>query len=252
MAKKLMVFTDCHFPVANPVAVEIFKKTLAHLKPDITVSLGDLLDCASFSQFPPTFGVPETDYAGDLRQANDLIDFVQAHTTKKTVLIEGNHEYRLDRWAAQKAEGRGSYNLLAPRIQLMKGRTRIQYVKYGSSDGKYPRYMVSSRIIAVHGWCYGAQAARKHLNLAQGRSVLYGHSHSMEILYQQSLFGGDTIRAVNCGCLCNPVPLYGTGRPVTWQNGFVIGYLGKHSDTLFPVDIKNNFAILPSGFEIRV
>lgn len=63
---------------------------------------------------------------------------------------------------------------------------------------------------------------------------------------------GDTIRAIGCGCLCNPVPLYGIGQPVEWVNGFIIGYLGRRSDTVFTVDIKGNFAILPDGAEIRV
>ncbi|MBN2641379.1 MAG: metallophosphoesterase [Victivallales bacterium] len=250
MAKKLMVFTDCHIPVMNPVAIEIFKKTVSHIKPDISVSLGDLLDCGQFSQHPPTFGVPETDYEGDLRLANELIDYVQANTSERTILIEGNHEYRLDRWAAQHTEGRGAYNMLAPRIQLMKNRKRCTYIPYGSTDGRYPHYKINSRIIAVHGWSYAVNADRRHLQMSQGRSVLFGHTHRLSLVCHQSIYGGDTIRAVNCGCLCNPVPLYGTGRPVEWTNGFLIGYLGRHSDTLFPVDIKGNFAILPDGFGI--
>lgn len=252
MAKKLMVFADCHIPVMNPVAVEIFKKTLSHLKPDITISLGDLLDCHQFSQHPPTFGMPETDYEADLRAANDLIDFIQDNTKERTVLIDGNHEWRLDRWAAQNSEGRGTYNLLAPRIQLMRGRKNCTHIVYGSADGRYPHYRVNSRIIAVHGWSYAINAARRHLNLSQGRSVLFGHCHRLSVECQQNIFGGDTIRAISCGCLCNPVPLYGTGRPVEWVNGFVIGYLGRRSDMLFPVDIKGSFAILPDGHEIKL
>lgn len=252
MAKKLIAFGDVHLPRQNPVAVEILKKTIARLKPDITISLGDLLDCGAFSQHPPTFGVPESDYESDLKQANDLIDFAQAHTQERTVLIEGNHCHRLDRWAAQHSEGRGAYNLLAPRIQLMKGRKNCLYIPYGSANGRYPHWKVNSRIIAVHGWSYAVNAARRHLQMSQGHSVIFGHTHRLGFECQQNLFGGDTIRAVSCGCLCNPVPLYGTGRPVEWTNGFLIGYLGKHSDTLFLVDIKGSFAILPNGEEVRV
>lgn len=32
----------------------------------------------------------------------------------RLVMVEGNHEYRLDRWAAVAAEGRGAYSMLAP------------------------------------------------------------------------------------------------------------------------------------------
>jgi predicted phosphodiesterase len=250
MAKILVAFGDIHYPQHTAVSVEILKKTVARLKPHISVSLGDLLDCGQFSQHPPTWGVPETDYEADLKEANGLIDFVQKHTRERIVLIEGNHEYRLDRWAAQHAEGRGAYNLLAPRIQLMRGRRGCTYIPYGSANGRYPHWKVNSRIIAVHGWSYAVNAARRHLQMSQGKSVLFGHTHHLCTVCQQNIFGGDTIRAISCGCLCNPVPLYGTGRPVEWVNGFVIGYLGRRSDTLFTVDIKGDFAILPDGTEI--
>ncbi len=252
MAKKLLVLADTHIPQHRPVAVEILKKTIARLKPDISISLGDLLDCGAFSHHPPTFGMPESDYEADLKQANALIDFIQKHTSERTVLIEGNHEYRLDRWAAQTAEGRGAYNLLAPRIQLMRGRRNCRWIRYGSVDGRYPHFKINSRTIAVHGWSYAVNAPRRHLQMAQGLSVLFGHCHKLCVDCQQNILGGDTIRAISCGCLCNLVPLYGTGRPVEWVNGFVVGYLGRHSDTFFPVDIKGNFAILPDGACISV
>ncbi len=252
MAKKLIAFGDVHYPKENPVAVEILKKTIARLKPDISVSLGDLLDCGQFSQHPPTYGVPESDYETDLAQANALIDFVQKHTTERTVLIEGNHEYRLDRWAAQHAEGRGAYNLLAPRIQLMRGRKKCTYVTYGSADGRYPHWKVNQRIVAVHGWSYAQNATKEHLKKSQGKSIIHGHTHRADASIFPNVWGAGTVQARSAGCLCMPIPLYGTGSPVEWINAFIIGYLGRRSDTLFTVDIKGDFAILPDGTEMRV
>ena len=81
MAKILVAFGDIHYPQHTAVSVEILKKTVARLKPHISVSLGDLLDCGQFSQHPPTWGVPETDYEADLTQANGLIDFIQRSST---------------------------------------------------------------------------------------------------------------------------------------------------------------------------
>jgi len=252
MAKKLICFGDVHYPHVQPVALEILKKAVARIRPDITVCLGDLLDCGQFSQHPPTFGVPETDYEADLAQANGLIDFLQKHTQERTVLIEGNHEYRLDRWAAAHAEGRGAYNLLAPRIQLMRGRSRCTYVPYGSADGKYPHYKINGRIVAVHGWSYAQHATKEHLRKSQGKSILHGHSHRCDSSIFPNVWGAGTVQARSAGCLCQPIPLYGTGRPVEWVNAFIVGYLGRRSDTLFTVDIKGDFAILPDGTELRV
>jgi len=251
MAKKIIAFCDNHIPNHNAVATEILKKTIAKIKPDITVCLGDLLDCGQFSAHAPTYGTVETNYEDDLADANALIDFVQKYTKERTVLIEGNHEHRIDRWAAANSEGRGVYNMIAPRIQLMRGRKRCSYIRYGSANGKYPHYKINSRIVAVHGWSYAMHATKEHLRKSQGKSILHGHTHRCDASIFPNVWGSGTIQARSAGCLCNPIPTYGVGNPVEWVNAFVVGYLGRNSDTLFTIDIKDDFAILPDGTEIR-
>jgi len=118
--------------------------------------------------------VPQTEYVDDLRVANALLDRLQ-QACGRLVMVEGNHEYRLDRWAAVAAEGRGAYSMLAPRIRLSRGRSRFVYVPYGSADGTYPHYAVNDRIIAVHGWSYARHATKNHLQISQGKSVIHGH-----------------------------------------------------------------------------
>jgi len=251
MGKTFMAFGDTHFPQQNDVAIEIVKKAVEFIKPDVTVLLGDLLDCGQFSQHPPTFGVTETEYENDIRQVNDFIDFIQANTTERTVLIEGNHEHRLDRWAAAHSEGRGAYSMLAPRIQLMKNRKACTYIPYGSADGKYPHYKINGRIVAVHGWSWAVNATKAHLNKSQGKSIIHGHTHRIDSCIYPNIWGAGTIQARSAGCLCKPVPTYGTGRPVEWVNAFIVGHTGRRSDTMFTVDIKGDFAILPNGTEVQ-
>jgi len=250
MGKTIIAFGDNHIPNHNPVATEILKKTIARVKPDIALCLGDMLDCSQFSAHPPTYGTIDTDYGDDLRAANDLIDFVQQHTKERTIIVEGNHEHRIDRWAANNKEGRAVYNLLAPRIQLMKNRKNCTYIPYGSVDGKYPHYKVNSRIVAVHGWSYAKHATKEHLRISQGKSVIHGHTHRCDASIFPCVWGKGTIQARSAGCMCMPIPTYGTGNPVEWVNAFIIGHLGKRSDTMFTVDIKGDFAILPDGTEI--
>jgi predicted phosphodiesterase len=170
----MLAFGDVHIPHQNPRAVEVFCRAAERLRPDLIVCLGDLLDCGQFSTHPPTFGVPETEYVDDLRAANTLLDRLQK-VCGRLVMVEGNHEYRLDRWAAAASEGRGAYSMLAPRIQLTRGRARCTYVPYGSVGGTYPHYAINRRIIAVHGWSYARNATKQHLQISQGRSVIHGH-----------------------------------------------------------------------------
>ena len=249
-SKTFLAFGDVHVPHQNAPALEVFCRAAKHLRPDMIVCLGDVLDCGQFSKHPPTYGVTETDYAADLATANALLDRLQG-ACDRLVVVEGNHEYRLDRWAAATAEGRGAYSMLAPRIQLMRGRKRCTYVRYGTTSGKYPHYAVNSRIIAVHGWSYARHATKNHLQISQGKSVIHGHTHRADTSIIQNIWSPTRIiQARSAGCLCMPIPLYGTGRPVEWVNAFILGYLGRRSDTLYTIPIMDGRCILPDGTEV--
>ena len=249
--KTVLAFGDVHVPHQHAGAVEVLCHVAERLRPDLIVCLGDLLDCGQFSVHPPTFGLPETDYAGDLRAANELLNRLEA-VCGRLVIIEGNHEYRLDRWAAGTAEGRGAYSMLAPRTQLTQGRPRCTYVRYGSSDGRYPHYRLNARVIAVHGWSYARNATKQHLAISQGMSVLHGHTHRADASIVQNIWSpGRIIQARSAGCLCKPIPLYGTGRPVEWVNAFILGYLGQGSDTFYTIPILDGACVLPGGTEVR-
>lgn len=252
MSRTLIAVGDFHIPQQNQASVEILKKVIQKIKPSILCFLGDLVDCGQFSSHPPTFGVDDGDYEEDLKTANELIDFGQKYTKERTIVLEGNHEYRIDRWAALQKEGRGAYNLLAPRLQLTKDRKNFTYIRYGSADGRYPHYKVNGRIVAVHGWSYAKSAARQHLAMSQGRSVIFGHTHRIESTVVQMVWGNGNVQARSSGCMCKLLPLYGTGRPVEWVNGFVLGYLGSHSDTLYTIPCFSNFAVLPDGSEVKI
>lgn len=250
-SRTLLVFGDVHIPHHSPTALDVFCKVAERIRPDLLICLGDLLDCGQFSAHPPTNGVRDTAYVDDLAMANVLLDRLSA-CCGKLVLIEGNHEWRLDRWAASTQEGRGAYSMLAPRLQLMKNRPDAVYVPYGSASGRYPHYAVNKRLIAVHGWGHGVGATRKHLLLSQGRSVIHGHNHRAEVCFTQGLWSkGAVMQSRSAGCLCKLVPFYGVGTPVEWVNAFVLGYLGRRSDTLYTVPIIKDRCILPDGVEVK-
>lgn len=247
--KTLIAFGDVHIPYHHPAALKVLTRAVEIFRPNILICLGDLLDCSQFKGYPPTWGVQETEYEEDLEVACKLLDHLQQFC-EKLILIEGNHEYRLDRWAASTSEGRGAYSLLAPRYRLTNNRKCI-YVPYGSANGKYPYYSVNTRLVAVHGWTYAKNAARQHLSMSQGKSVIFGHTHRAESSIIQDIWSPSrVIEARGAGCLCKLIPLYGTGCPVEWVHAFIIGFLGKHSDTLYTVPIMNNKCILPDGTKV--
>jgi len=216
------------------------------------VLLGDILDCGQFSAHEPTFGEPASEYEDDLDFVRAQCDSMQKYCGR-LVYIEGNHEHRIDRWAAKTSEGRGAYSMLAPRIQISRGRKQFTYVKYGSVDGRNPHYKLNSRIVAVHGWSYARHATKAHLDKSQGMSVLHGHTHRADMAMIQNVWRStDVIQARSAGCLCKPIPTYRTGSPVEWINAFIIGYLGRRTDDLYTCPIRNGTCVLPSGKELSV
>lgn len=247
---KFLAFGDAHIPYHNPRAMEVVARAAAQVEPDLIVVLGDMLDCSQFSTHPPTPHMAETDYEQDLRFANQFLDRLQGHCGR-LVMVEGNHEYRIDRWAARTAEGRGAYSMLAPRLQIMRGRKKFTYIPYGSADGKYPHYKLNSRIVAVHGWSYAKHATKNHLRMSQGKSVIHGHTHRTDSSMIQNVWGKGVVQAHSAGCLCRPVPLYGAGTPVEWVNAFVLGYMGRRSDTMYTIPVMEDRCILPDGTEIH-
>jgi predicted phosphodiesterase len=245
-------FGDLHIPYHDPLAVSVVLAVIKLLKPDLVICLGDLLDCSQFSVHPATYDVPETEFEDDLDYARSLLDAMHARCDR-LVMVEGNHEYRIDRWAARTQEGRGAYSLIAPRIQLsktaeLKPRKKWSYVRYGNREGKYPHYKINSRIVAVHGWSYAIHATKNHLKKSQGMSILHGHTHRKDSTGVQHLWiPGRTVDAMSCGCLCQKVPLWCTSSPVEWVNMFLLGYLGSHSEEIYPITIRGDHCILPDG-----
>jgi hypothetical protein len=98
---------------------------------------------------------------------------------------------------------------------------------------------------------YARNATRQHLQISQGRSVVHGHTHRADASIIQNIWSpGKVVQARSAGRLCKPVPLYGTERPVEWINAFILGYLGRRSDTLYTIPIMDKRCILPDGTEV--
>lgn len=251
---KLIAFGDVHFPQQDDTAIEVFRKVVRDTRPDLVVSLGDVIDCKPFSTHAPD-AEGDTPYERELSLAATLFDYLQAHSGR-LVAVEGNHEYRVTRYAARERAGKAALSLLSPRRLLSRGRGRgFRYVPYdGDRPGTYAHYALSPHLVAVHGWSYAQDATRQHLRMAQGRSVIHGHTHRADHVMSQRVWEEGTVEAMSAGCLCRLVPTYAVGSPVTWVNGFIQGFIGARRKThcLYFVPIVSGACVLPSGKEMKL
>lgn len=252
MAKTFIAWGDVHVPNHNEIAMETLLAVHNHVKPHYSICMGDMLDLSQFSTHPPTFGARDTTYDDDLSTVNGYLDQVQKTVKDRTIFLEGNHSYRIERWAGASKEGKALFNMVSPRINISRDRKKFTYIRYGGNQGKYPHYKLGPRIICVHGWSYAKTATANHLTMAQGKSIIHGHTHRAQHEIRQSMWGKGASIGMSTGCLCEKIPTYGTGSPVEWVNGFVMGFIGRHSDTMYFIPIDDDGScVLPDGTEFN-
>lgn len=128
--------------------------------------------------------------------------------------------------------------------------------QYGapSDNGNYPHFAITPNLVAIHGWSYATSATRAHLQMSQGKSVVFGHSHRLGSLGIQNVWGEGVVQAFNPGCTCRLVPTYNAGRVVEWGHGFSVFYISRRNPldwSGYVVPITNGRCVLPDGKEIK-
>lgn len=252
------IFPDTHIPEHDEAALACAMKAHAFIKPDFSLHLGDLMDCGMFSQHSKRT-IPES-LAYDFKEqevdpTNAFWDKVQKNTKRHSYYLLGNHEERVERWAAGQGQTALSvYSILSPVSTIAKGRKNFTMIPYSVPTGDRMGYVeiVKDELVAVHGWSFAKNAAQIHLARSRSRSIVYGHTHRMQMEGGRDTWDGTPVKAFSPGCLSKLQPLYAVGgAPTDWVHGFAIVYVGKHSWTEYIVQIYNGKCVLPDGTEIK-
>jgi len=263
-----MIIPDIHFPEHDPEALEVMKAALNTLQPENVILLGDILDCEIFSGHAkrtiPTdtalsFGELEID------PCNKLLDEVQENTSNHTYFLEGNHEQRIERWAANNGKvGESIYSLISPKKLLTKGRNNFTFIPYvykqptGEIKGfvqlvKQSKKMKTGGLVAVHGWSYAKHASSIHLEKSRSQSIVYGHCHRMQSTTSRDPWTGALIKSFCPGTLSKLQPIYAHGgAPSDWTHGFGVVFVGTESWTEYTISIVKGSCVLPDGREIKL
>lgn len=204
---KTLVLGDIHVPYESKSAVALAKKVAASWKPDLIVSIGDLVDCYSISDYPRNPArVSKLKY--EVEAGAKLIKELRK-LGGEFKLTAGNHEWRYERYLATRAPE--LFGLVAMRELL--GLERNEWYEY--------------RDILKVGRCHyshevgfgGVGAAAKSLAAFQGLLV-FGHTHKPEIVYGSSL-RGESHACMNVGWLGDPKAIDYASKPRvrSWQHG---------------------------------
>lgn len=243
---KVLLVPDCHFPEHEPVAQSVVVRAAAMMRPDVIIQLGDILDCAGFTTHPPKTmaeGKFDNYLEHEVKPAKAFLKALSKHT-KKLVLVEGNHENRVERWAMRDKGGSAVYEMVSPRKLLAD--CVDKWVPYRDP---LSHYEICRGLWAVHGWSYGKHATTEHLSRSSNFSIVHGHTHRIQSSTRKDPVSGRLLEAHSFGCLSKLQPLWQGANPTDWAHGFGVVYVDdtNHSHWIYTVKIENAQAILPNG-----
>lgn len=248
-ATKIFGYPDIHIPNQDSIAFAVAKKAHEIFKPDKTVIGGDLADCSPFSRWSPkTFKEGEHgNWLETIAEVNEFLNFCEANTKELTYWIPGNHDMWPERWAVgHGATGYSIYSSISLKLNTVKHRNTVVWVDDGYLD-------LHDKLVVVHGWSTCMHAARKHLELAKTKSIIFNHTHRRQMDTIPDPWDGTPYEGLSAGCLCTRQPIWRhDGSPSKWSHGFWVAYIGKTSFTIYPIPIWGNKAILPNGKIVKV
>lgn len=258
-----MFWPDTHYPNHDPVAVEIGKRVIEEVMPDLTVFGGDVLECEAFGSHPKS-RVLEGERAqyieGEVEPARKLLDFAERHSDH-VAYLEGNHEYRVERHCANARGADAYFEAVDPKRLLSEGRSksRFTWVPYldvaGSSYNTLEicgELELSTRLVATHGWSHAKRAAEEHLKVSRSASVIYHHTHRAEKFVTRDPWDNKLLISMSAGCMCKLSAGYTGSKPTGWSHGLVLAYIGRRSYSLYQIPIVGNECVLPGGERVSI
>ena len=212
--KLALVIPDVHRPFHDKKAYALMMKVGADLRPDEVVLLGDYADFYSVSSHTKDPRLPSmlVDEVTDVIEGLDEIDKVFGGAQK--VFIEGNHEFRLERFLCDKAPSLFGVTD-TEHLLKMHSRPKWRFIPY-TPHQKYQ--ILGSKLMARHeppGTTAKAAASKGMVNL------VYGHIHRIEEAHVVSLDDTNHV-SFSVGWLGNKYhrAFYYVKQHWQWQLGF--------------------------------
>lgn len=231
------IITDLHLPEWHdkPTA-QAFLDYIEETQPDTVVYGGDFMDMESMSSHGGNPSPPKLiDEARESRRYLRSAKRVAPHA--RHILLEGNHEDRLDRWLADNAPALVG-TITVPQL--------LQLDELGIEWITEEKILWLGKLAVIHGkWCNDLHA-KKHL-LEYGHSSLYGHTHRHQV-YTKGQMNGDVHGAFGMPSACSRDAPYMKGRPAGWTQGFGVVYVRPNRDfNVYTAITAHGSMVAPNG-----
>ena len=198
--KKLIVLPDPHIRAKaggeDKRSIAAVEKYIKDAEPDEIICIGDLMDFNCISDHN-AFNLRATEgetIARDYEAANKVIDRWQK-LAESVVLLEGNHDYRVERFL-------DAYPKMAGTLEVEVGlHLKERGIKWVRSWSEGTVYRVGNANF-IHGLYVNDHHAKKHVE-AFGRSVFYGHTHDIQLYSKVTAGDNKTTVGQSLGCLCD-------------------------------------------------
>jgi predicted phosphodiesterase len=224
--EKWLGMWDIHLPNEEPSAINPTLRYMADERWDGVILGGDLMDLNVISSHNLGFPrrVEGQRFKADLDYTNEWLDgFVKSarkHNPRcRIVYLEGNHEYRVERYLDANPQLEGTMEL-TERLRL-KDRG-IEWLRSWSKG----EVLTLGHANFAHGDTTTVYHAAKMVK-DYGANVFYGHTHDVQEHSMHRKAKGITIKGKSIGCLCRYDPDWMRGRAHRWQHAFGVFYVWK-------------------------
>lgn len=232
---KVMVYSDAHFPVADPYALQCAIDIRRMYRPDIIINLGDTLDMYYLSRFSKSSGKRETvqeEADAWVSWATEFYDGFDGDS----YIVRGNHDARLEKSIAS-VPGLGDMKALGLDSVLSAskfGCDRVVdlIVVNPRGDKLYP----DGDMYFYHGDSVrkgSGSSARALSDRLSNSSVMMGHAHRTAVVVSRSIRGPS--KSYEVGCLSS-IDVDWNLYP-DWSQSVMLGVLSENYCDFSPVVI---------------
>ncbi len=228
---KFVAWPDTHIPYHDPPSVATALKIVEWYRPETIVILGDFMDCTPVSHWlkekkKTTEGMR---LKKDFDVANKLIDKMTSYGCKHLVYLEGNHEDWIHDAIDRNPEFDGLINL---EIGLKFDERRAKGLKI--TQLRYGKCWNLGKLWFTHGLYLNQSHAKSHVDNF-GRSIVYGHTHTVQLHTKVSPMDvNDKHLGLSLGCLADKNAQYMENRPSAWVHALGVGAV--RTDRTFNID----------------